>query len=232
VYAARGLTSRTEQSTLADNSNACGLNKKNGHFVRGSIPHHERKIEEVQESVSVRPEVYPPAAAPEATRVSKGEQRQHLYRRTDLLEALVMGEMHKSKRMEKVALGCLLSLVAVGLLITGCASQQTAFQTQLDLGSCGFQWKVAETPEKLKQLEALPQRKLLRHEKNGKFYYIYADVRDCKCVYVGDEKAFQQYKQFVFQQRQDSKLDVEAAETAGVDMGSFWEWYGLFPSNY
>jgi hypothetical protein len=144
-----------------------------------------------------------------------------------------MANIHKPKRADKVAFGCFLSLVAVGFLITGCASQQTAFQTQLDLGSCGFHWKVADTPEKLKKLGSLPQRKLLRHEKDGKYYYIYADARDCKCVYVGDEKAFQQYKQFVFEQRQDSKLDVEAADAAV--MSGFWDmwgWEGLVPSNY
>jgi hypothetical protein len=142
-----------------------------------------------------------------------------------------MAKIHKPKCIEEVALGCLLTLVALGLLIVGCASsQQRAFQTQLDLGSCGFQWKVADTPEKLKKLESLPQRKILRHEKDGKYYYIYADARDCKCIYVGDEKAYQQYKQFVYEQRQDRKLDIEAAETA--DMDNLWDWYSLGLSNY
>jgi hypothetical protein len=142
-----------------------------------------------------------------------------------------MGEIHVSKWIQKVGLGWLILLVALGLLITGCASsQQRAFQTQLDLGSCGFQWKVADTPEKLKKLESLPQRKILRHEKDGKYYYIYADARDCKCIYVGDEKAYQQYKQFVYEQRQDRKLDIEAAETA--DMDNLWDWYSLGLSNY
>jgi hypothetical protein len=146
-----------------------------------------------------------------------------------------MGEIHISKCIQKVGLGWLILLLALGLLITGCASsQQTAFQTQLDLGSCGFHWKVADTPEQLKKLEALPQRKILRHEKDGKVYYIYADARDCKCVYVGDEKAFQQYKQFVYEQRQDRQLDIDASETA--DMSGFWnlgwDWGSLGPSNY
>jgi hypothetical protein len=142
-----------------------------------------------------------------------------------------MGEIHVSKGIQKVGLGWLIFLVALGLLIVGCASsQQRAFQTQLDLGSCGFQWKVADTPEKLKKLESLPQRKILRHEKDGKYYYIYADARDCKCIYVGDEKAYQQYKQFVYEQRQDRKLDIEAAETA--DMDNLWDWYSLGLSNY
>ena len=55
--------------------------------VRGSIPlrcaqggeqgrtaHHERKSRHLRSLLCVRPEVYPPSAAPEATRVSKGER--------------------------------------------------------------------------------------------------------------------------------------------------------------
>jgi hypothetical protein len=142
-----------------------------------------------------------------------------------------MAKIHKPKCIDEVGLGWLILLLALGLLITGCASsQQRAFQTQLDLGSCGFQWKIADTPEKLKKLEALPQRKILRHEKDGKVYYIYADARDCKCVYFGDEKAYQQYKQFVYEQRQNRRLDIEAAETPTVS--NFWDVFGLGLSNY
>jgi hypothetical protein len=42
--------------------------------VHGSIPHHERNNTSLHNARSVRPEVYPPSAAPEATRVSKGER--------------------------------------------------------------------------------------------------------------------------------------------------------------
>ena len=43
--------------------------------VHGSIPHHERESTRLRLVLSVRPEVYPPSAAPEATRVSKGERK-------------------------------------------------------------------------------------------------------------------------------------------------------------
>jgi len=53
----------------------CNRNGTSRHSVRGSIPHHERKTKRLRSLWSVRPEVYPPAAAPEATRVSKGGRR-------------------------------------------------------------------------------------------------------------------------------------------------------------
>ena len=133
----------------------------------------------------------------------------------------------------KGALGLLLALIALTTMMTGCASQGTmpaTMQTQLDLGSCGFTWKIADTPEKMKQLEALPQRQIVPHQKDGKIYYIYADARDCKCVYIGDEKAYQQYKQFVADKRLDRKDDIAAEQAATITMDlGFWGAFGPWP---
>ncbi len=102
----------------------------------------------------------------------------------------------------------------------------------MDLGSCGFSWKIADTPEKMKQLEALPQRQIVPHQKDGKIYYIYADARDCKCVYIGDEKAYQQYKQFVADKRMDKKDDIAAEQTAIMSIDpNFWSIFGHGPEN-
>ena len=135
----------------------------------------------------------------------------------------------------KGALGLLLALIALTTMMTGCASQGTmpaTMQTQLDLGSCGFTWKIADTPDKMKQLEALPQRQIVPHKKDGKIYYIYADARDCKCVYIGDEKAYQQYKQFVYEKRQDRKDDIAAEQTAIMSVDpNFWSIFGHGPEN-
>ena len=133
----------------------------------------------------------------------------------------------------KGALGLLLALIALTTMMTGCASQGTmpaTMQTQLDLGSCGFTWKIADTPEKMKQLEALPQRQIVPHQKDGKVYYIYADARDCKCVYIGDEKAYQQYRQFVYDKRMDRKNDIAAEQAATITMDlGFWGAFGPWP---
>jgi hypothetical protein len=148
---------------------------------------------------------------------------------------VVMVEIHNPKRLGEIVVGCLFALMALTIMIAGCASQGTmpaTMQTQLDLGSCGFTWKTADTPEKLKQVEALPQRQIVRHEKDGKAYYIYADARDCKCVYIGDEKAYQQYKQFVYDKRMDRKNDLAAEQTAIMSVDpNFWSIFGHGPEN-
>jgi len=146
-----------------------------------------------------------------------------------------MGMIRNRKYVGERVLGCLVALIALTMMITGCAGQgkwTAADQTQVDLGSCGFTWKIADTPEKMKQLEALPQRQIVPHQKDGKLYYIYADARDCKCVYIGDEKAYQQYKQFVHEKRQDRKDDIAAEQTAIMSMDpNFWSIFGHGPEN-
>jgi hypothetical protein len=150
-------------------------------------------------------------------------------------EVNVMVEIHNPKRLGEIVVGCLLALIALTLMMTGCASQGTmpaTMQTQLDLGSCGFTWKTADTPEKLKQVEALPQRQIVRHEKDGKAYYIYADARDCKCVYIGDEKAYQQYRQYVYEKRSERMEDIAAGQTAIMSVDpNFWSIFGHGPEN-
>jgi hypothetical protein len=151
------------------------------------------------------------------------------------MEVNVMGEIHNPKGIGHVAMSCLLALIALAMMLTGCASQgkwTAADQTQVDLGSCGFTWKIADTPDKMKQLEALPQRQIVPHKKDGKIYYIYADARDCKCVYIGDEKAYQQYKQFAYEKRRDRKDDIAAEQTAIMSVDpNFWSIFGHGPEN-
>ena len=129
----------------------------------------------------------------------------------------------------KVILGGLGLLIALGMMFAGCATK-TPMHTELDLGSCGFKWKSADTPEKLKHLESLPQRKIVRHQKEGKSYYIYADAQECKCVYVGDEKAYQEYRKLVYERNKVNRanMDVEEMNTMERDLEtpSFGESFG------
>jgi hypothetical protein len=147
----------------------------------------------------------------------------------------MMERIRNPRSFGKGPLGLLLALIALAAVLVGCASQgkwTAADQTQVDLGSCGFTWKIADTPDKMKQLEALPQRQIVPHKKEGKIYYIYADARDCKCVYIGDEKAYQQYKQFAYEKRRDRKDDIAAEQTAIMSMDpNFWSIFGHGPEN-
>jgi hypothetical protein len=55
--------------------------------------------------------------------------------------------------------------------------------------------KPANTPAHVNQMMAMPPRRfIVRTTPAGVRYFLYADPGDCKCVFVGDEKARQNYR--------------------------------------
>lgn len=113
------------------------------------------------------------------------------------------------------------SLIALctAFFLLGCAmmgSKDKAFNEEKLLVSADFTYKVADTAEKLEKLNRLPQRKLLRHVRQGKETFIYVDVAACKCVYIGDEAAFQRLRHLEFEKKLTEK-QVEGLWTATLD---------------
>jgi len=100
------------------------------------------------------------------------------------------------------------------------------------LSAAGFRMKLADTPEKLAHLQTLPAMQLVPHEKDGKVFYGFADPVVCKCLYVGDQTAYQQYQKLAVQkeladeQREAASMNEDAA--ADWSMGGFWGPFGPF----
>jgi len=117
--------------------------------------------------------------------------------------------MHSRKR----DLGRL--LLGVIVLTGGCSyfQRQEAKQTEPILSAAGFKMKLADTPEQLAKIKAMPQRQLRPFKRGGKVYFAYADVQGCGCVYLGDQAAYQRYQDLSFQKR----MEAEDRETAAVD---------------
>lgn len=112
----------------------------------------------------------------------------------------------------------MIALCTVFFLL-GCAmmgSKDKAFNEEKLLVSADFTYKVADTAEKLEKLNRLPQRKLLRHVRQGKETFIYVDVAACKCVYIGDEAAFQRLRHLEYEKKLTEK-QVEGLWTATID---------------
>ena len=105
-----------------------------------------------------------------------------------------------------------------------CASIQNseAMKTERVLAAAGFQMRLANTPEKLAKVEAMTQRKLVPHEKDGETMFVYADATACKCVYAGTQQAHQRYQQLAIQQ----KLAKQAENTAAMNQDSAMDWDG------
>ena len=121
-------------------------------------------------------------------------------------------------------------IIFFGFFIVGCAAlkEKSAEKTEQLLSAAGFTVKPADSPEKLAHLKTLPQEKVVQYEKNGKIYYIYANSYE-KCLYIGNVKAYNEYKKLKHQE-QVSEENVEnardelMAENEEVDSTGAMDW--------
>ena len=124
-----------------------------------------------------------------------------------------------------------LTCLVVALLL-GCAAIRNAqaMETERVLAASGFKMKFADTSEKLAHLETLTQQKLVAHPHDGAVRYVYADATSCKCLYVGDEAAYQRFQQLAIQQNiaDEQREDAAIAEDASMRWGLWGGWNGGF----
>ena len=107
----------------------------------------------------------------------------------------------------------------MAILLAGCAAieRQDAEGTEQLLSAAGFNIKPADTPEKLASLQVMKQHKVVRRElSNGQLRFLYADAAVCRCLYVGDAQAYQQYQKLALQQ-EDALMDQQAALDNSLD---------------
>lgn len=125
-----------------------------------------------------------------------------------------------------------LVLVGVILVVSGCGymQRQKAKQTEPMLSAAGFKMKLADTPEKLAKIQAMPQLKLKPLKRGGKLYFAYADAEGCKCMYLGDQAAYQRYQNLLLDQRVAQESEETAAmdqDAAIIDEDAVWESWGF-----
>ncbi len=101
-------------------------------------------------------------------------------------------------------------VMVLGILLAGCAATQKSesMDTERLLASSGFKMVSADTPEKLEHVKSLTQHEIIPHEYKGAHMYVYADAEQCKCIYVGSEKAYHSYYKTV-NKRNNENLNME-----------------------
>lgn len=116
------------------------------------------------------------------------------------------------------------SIFAAGVAIwlclglAGCQSTPQVVQQKEDLlSAAGFIPQPANTPQRLAAMKKLPPNKFVQQTKNSQMVYVYADPVVCQCVYFGNQAAYAQYRQMVFQQR----LADERQMTAAMNQDAF-----------
>ena len=121
-----------------------------------------------------------------------------------------------------------LALLSVFILMS-CAAikSQDAQSTEELLSAAGFVMIPAETPEEIANLNTLTPLKVEFSVKDNKPLYWYADPYNCKCVYTGDQAAYQRYEQLNVEQNiayeeQDAAMMNEQA----MVNANMWGWLG------
>jgi len=85
--------------------------------------------------------------------------------------------------------------------LAACAGVQKneTLSFEKSLATSGFVMKPADTPEKLAQLEKMPQKKLVKQDYKGMPVYLYADAGGCKCLYAGSNEDYESLQKLISQ---------------------------------
>jgi len=127
-------------------------------------------------------------------------------------------KMMQARRFPFVAM-----LLCLPLLVTACATdkkdtERKAFEVEELLVPAGFSYHVAKTPAMLARMNKLPAHKMIRYMRHGKPLYLYQDAAGCKCVWVGDEAAYERFKEFFHQavlaRKQEKRLWITRWEAS------------------
>ena len=114
----------------------------------------------------------------------------------------------------------------------GCAAirKQEGLQMDALLAAAGFQIRPASTPEKLNQLKTMTPLTIMPTQQQGKTFFVVADPYGCKCLYVGNEKAYDAYQKLALKQEyaQDNLAAAEMNEDAAMDWGMWGPWGGWY----
>jgi hypothetical protein len=113
--------------------------------------------------------------------------------------------------------------LSVTNMIAGCSvtSDKKTLEVYEMFGAAGFQLHTADTPKKLDHLRSLPQKTLVKHQKEGKYYYV--DAASCECIYIGDEKAYQRFKEMNREEKLAEKVDTTSNQKL-FPFDSIYDW--------
>jgi hypothetical protein len=112
--------------------------------------------------------------------------------------------------------------VAFCALLAGCQTPQQAVSAKEDmLAAAGFTVRPADTPARETALHTLPPDKFVTHTHNGNLVYVMADPLVCNCLYIGNQQAWDRYKNELFTQH----IADEQQMTATMYQDR-WDWGG------
>jgi len=96
--------------------------------------------------------------------------------------------------MIRIRSSLLVFVVCVG--VTACAAQVQNKENLL--AAAGFTVVPANTPQRQASLATLPSHKFVQQTRNNEVIFTYADPTICDCLYVGNQAAYDRYRQEAF----------------------------------
>ena len=100
-----------------------------------------------------------------------------------------------------------------------------AEDTENVLVAAGFTVQSAIQPGEVEKLNKLtPPLKVVRRSLNGMPVYTYADPYSCKCVYVGTEEEYGEYKRLALE-KQIATEEMAAAQMTEESTETGWWWW-------
>ena len=112
-----------------------------------------------------------------------------------------------------------ITVIGLGLAggLGGCAFAVS--NTESLLTQAGFRKLPADTPKRVEHLQTVAPHRLIKRTTDGKSYYVYADPSHCKCLFVGNERAYATYKTLVTSQQEAAVLEEQRhEESARADL--------------
>jgi hypothetical protein len=122
-------------------------------------------------------------------------------------------------------LGVGVMTIVIGIFLAGCATgpySGSAAISQADLlREAGFRVHTAENPQKLAYIHTLPAKKVVLNRYQEKPLYLVCTETASKQCYLGDEAAYQRYKQLAIQKsisEDEIKVQEERSDPEALQM--------------
>jgi hypothetical protein len=126
----------------------------------------------------------------------------------------------------KASMAVTAALILAGAL-GGCAAieRQEAVDTEKLLAAAGFQMRPADTAERQQDLANMPPRRMVVHHQGAQTVYTYADAQNCRCLYVGEAKAYDEFRRLAVS-------EAIAQDMSAVSMNPVFMSWGVWGSRY
>jgi hypothetical protein len=118
----------------------------------------------------------------------------------------------------------LLIVILAGAL-GGCAGieRQDALDTEKLLAEAGFQMRPADDAEPRQALAHMPPARMIVDREGARTVYTYVDTQNCRCAYVGDAKAYDEYRRLALSEAIARDMNAEYMNPDLVMTWGVWD---------